>query len=874
MTHHIISFRKLFISLGCLFLYMMGLFANPITTEQATTVGLAFLANKSMSHTLRSTNQLDLVYSVQTTRMDAGKQAQQSALIYVFNTDTDGYIIVSGDTRANPILGYSDASIFDPENIPKNLRKWIEGYVGEIRHAIEHDVEAPDEVQRLWSTYLGGNVAASDKQTSTVTPLVQAKWNQSPHYNALCPDQSVAGCVAIAMAMVMKYWNHPAQGEGFHSYDHQTYGTLSANFGATTYQWSSMPNRVTSPNTAVATLIYHLGVSVEMNYSRNSSGAYVISSRSPIEHCAEFALKTYFGYKNSLEGIRKFDYTHAAWVNLLKNELNAARPIIYAGFGSGGGSGHAFVCDGYDSNDFFHFNWGWGGAYDGYFALNALTPTGTGIGGGEGGYSSGQQAIIGIEPVVQTAQSANIIMYDHIKPSVNEITYRRPFEIKTNVANSGNGDFHGDFCAAVFDDEFIFIDFVEILYDYSLRAGYTYTNGLTFKNEALFTMLPGEYYMAVFHRPTDGNWTIVSDHDDFSNMISIKVVNPSDIELHTPISVSPGNVVTQGEPMSVNFNLKNDGSGTFTGRYAVALYDLDGKHAQSIGGNIRETNGLPPNYVYASPYLTFSTESVDVAPGTYLLAVMHYPDNVGWYLTGSTYHQNPVKVIAQASALQADMYEPNDDFDEAYLLPVTFTNNTAKVKTTGSNLHSVDDIDVYKINLPTGYNYTINARAHDSYNSGDGNTYTADVLFFYTKDMYTWSDVYDDIMANDIVMDNGGSLYFIVASYFDGETGTYLLEINIQRNQATDVTWVEQEEGLAIYPNPAKNHLTIEIDRPSNMLKHIHLINMSGQILDTWVINDHVVKLQKELNQYTKGMYFLQLQFSGGIITRKIMIEK
>ena len=148
--------------------------------------------------------------------------------------------------------------------------------------------------------------------------------------------------------------------------------TLSANFGGTYYNWNAMPTYVNNPNEAVAELMYHCGVAVEMGYGPTVSGSYVIEDITPsIEQTCENAYKTYFGYNpDTLEGIiRSYtdqngnlveNYSDSEWINLMKDELNNSRPIQYAGFGGGGG--HTWVCDGYDSNDFFHMNWGWGGA--------------------------------------------------------------------------------------------------------------------------------------------------------------------------------------------------------------------------------------------------------------------------------------------------------------------------------------------------------------------------------------------------------------------------------------------------------------------------------------------------------------------------------
>ncbi|MBK7113736.1 MAG: C10 family peptidase [Flavobacteriales bacterium] len=168
---------------------------------------------------------------------------------------------------------------------------------------------------------------------------MQTTWNQAPHYNAQCPGGSVTGCVATAMAQIMKFWNHPATGSGFHQFNHPQYGTLAANFGGTTYAWGSMPNNVSSANSAVATLMYHCGGGVDMQYSPEVSGAWVIQSHSPsTDHNAEYALRTYFGYRSTLSGVARENYAQAQWIDLLRTELDAGRPILYDGFGDGGGT--------------------------------------------------------------------------------------------------------------------------------------------------------------------------------------------------------------------------------------------------------------------------------------------------------------------------------------------------------------------------------------------------------------------------------------------------------------------------------------------------------------------------------------------------------
>ena len=215
----------------------------------------------------------------------------------------------------------------------------------------------------------------------------------------MCPSgpggQTLTGCVATAMGQVMKYWNWPDTGVGEHSYIENEYGLLSANFGATTYDWEHMPNSLTSSSNsteveAVATLLYHCGVAVNMDYgtyAQGGSGALHEAAGNLTVPCAENALRNYFKYSPALWNIVRFDFTDDEWATLLKNEIDHLRPILYTGNDPSTYVGHEFICDGYDTTGFFHFNWGWSGDANGFFSLGNLNS-----------FDSHQNALIGIEP--------------------------------------------------------------------------------------------------------------------------------------------------------------------------------------------------------------------------------------------------------------------------------------------------------------------------------------------------------------------------------------------------------------------------------------------------------------------------------------------
>jgi hypothetical protein len=228
------------------------------------------------------------------------------------------------------------------------------------------------------------------------------------------------GCVATAMAQIMKYHAYPTHGYSSHSY-----AMGSANFGTTTYAWSSMPNQLVSGSTstqktAVATLMFHCGVSVDMNYGASGSGAYTQD--------AELALKKYFVY-NALHDARAY-HTDAEWIGLLKTDLDNHRPILYAGTDSDGSGGHAWVCDGYQgaSNNYFHFNFGWSGDGNGYFYITDITPT---FGGD---YTYNQEAVINIYPSPATTPVANFTS-NKTNINVNE------FVVLTNSSTNNPWDY-------------------------------------------------------------------------------------------------------------------------------------------------------------------------------------------------------------------------------------------------------------------------------------------------------------------------------------------------------------------------------------------------------------------------------------------------
>lgn len=344
--------------------------------------------------------------------------------LYIFNANP-GFVVMSADDCVRPILGYSLTNVFVAEGMPENIKGWLLDYSDEIQYAIDNQMRAEAETAKLWKDLADGNSKAG-KRSIVVNALIETRWDQIQYYNLYCPAvadgpaaRAYTGCVATAMAQIMRYWKKPAHGISSHSYTWNAQ-TLSADFGATTYDWNNMnnyyksyydeegnPHILDNPSSteieAVSLLMYHCGVSVNMDYGGNSTGGSSASTAMVAE-----ALKLYFNYSPDIVYRSKSSYSDDVWKTNVKAELDAARPLQYRGSSRGG---HSFICDGYDSSDNFHFNWGWAGWCDGFYSLSNLTTTDPGSGGGNGNYTSNQGAIFGIQPVECSAADPTNLNY-------------------------------------------------------------------------------------------------------------------------------------------------------------------------------------------------------------------------------------------------------------------------------------------------------------------------------------------------------------------------------------------------------------------------------------------------------------------------------
>lgn len=349
--------------------------ARQLSAEEA----LQSVGSASGKHRAPAAGELKLAYT-------AAKDGLNT--IYVFNRASDrGYMLVAADDVVDGlVLGYADRGTFDATNMPENLRGWLDLYTDQIAYAAAN----------------GGKILSAPARASytDIAPLVKTLWDQGEPYNNLAPTDDrgyrcYTGCVATAMAQVMNTYQYPAKGIGENSYYIPSLEkSVSFDFANTTFDWANMLNEYTASATeaqdnAVATLMAAAGVSVDMGYGLNSSGAF--SPNVPP------ALIKYFGYANSVHFSYRKYYSMPVWMDMIYNELQGGYPLYYSGQAADGSGGHAFVLDGYRASDaFVHINWGWSGMSDGYFRITTLDPGMQGAGGAGAGFSDSQGAIFSL----------------------------------------------------------------------------------------------------------------------------------------------------------------------------------------------------------------------------------------------------------------------------------------------------------------------------------------------------------------------------------------------------------------------------------------------------------------------------------------------
>ncbi|MDE6198495.1 MAG: C10 family peptidase [Muribaculaceae bacterium] len=523
----------------------LGASAAQLTPEAALRRAVAEPHVKAMVKPLTVHHNPELVYTEEI-------NAQPAA--YLFDRGNGaGYLIVSADDEVVPLLGYSDAGCIDVADMPDGLRYWLGYYAAEIEN-----VRTSGTVSAL---------AATSPERRAIAPMLTTRWNQSAPYNNMCPtvgsNRCVTGCVATALAQVMKYHNWPAKGRGSNSYTWNN-TTLSLDFSTVTYDWANMLDEYGSTatatqNAAVANLMYSCGIAVNMSYGTGASGAVS-------KYCGS-ALVDYFNYDASLRYLERDFYTISDWEDEVYNSLASGCPVLYGGQSATGG--HEFVCDGYSSDGYFHFNWGWGGMSDGYFRLTALNPGAQGIGGaGSGaGYNFGQDIIVGIKPYA--GQSAfTPVLANRADFTISETSVRLPGSITASAQvrniSYGTVDFKLGVGITGADGNTVYSawSYTNTL---SLQPGYGYTSPMSYSVSLPSGLADGVYTVAPAFI-ADGKWYDIETLLGCAGSVKMTVANGVATFAATAAAALPEvteysfvNTLYSGLPYTVNGTVVNSG---------------------------------------------------------------------------------------------------------------------------------------------------------------------------------------------------------------------------------------------------------------------------------------------------------------------------
>ena len=461
---------------------------------------------------------------------------------YVFNAEHGaGYVIISGEDKTDEVLGYATSGNFDMDNMPSNVQAWLQGYAEQIA-LMDQYTPQPNKTQ-------------SSTQWAPIAPLVKTQWDQGSPYNAQCPlygeQRSVTGCTATAMAQVMKYHEWPQEATAqIPAYQSSTTG-LMPKLSATTFKWSEMKNTYKSSDKAdaVAELMLYCGQALKSEYTSMATGAFS-------SDVAE-ALTKYFNYDKNIEQKNISFYTISEWEEMIYNELKEKRPVFHAGYSMGGG--HAFVCDGYDGNGMFHFNWGWSGSYDGYFKLALLVPEGGGIGSGSAeGYSAHQEITIGIQPPTGKAAITRYFV-----PHDEQIIDNTMFSFFSNPHYASNSNYVG---FGIIDENNQFVKLVKSGGEMTLKPKYQESKyiGVNIATDNI-KLDEGTHRIATVCRTrTSTRWKRVGSAQKYFEVKVNSLGNVTEIIQHPIIQVAltdmrnVGNQV-QGVNQTLVINLENQG---------------------------------------------------------------------------------------------------------------------------------------------------------------------------------------------------------------------------------------------------------------------------------------------------------------------------
>ncbi len=740
---------------------------------------------------------------------------EQIPAVYVFSRKNQ-YLVLSASDCADAILGFADTS-FDPDNMPPALQWWLEQYAAQIEEAERSGIKAaaPLKVNR-----------------NAIEPLMTTQWDQSTPYNDLCPlingKRSMTGCVATAMAQVMKYHNWPVKGTGSNSY-RQGINTISFNFEETTFDWNNMTDVYGSEATdeqknAVATLMFAAGVSTNMKYSPSQSGTSDIYLQK--------GLAEYFKYDKGLRYMQRNNYTSAQWEDTIYNQLSKYGPVLYSGVSNE--NAHEFVCDGYSHDGYFHFNWGWGGMSDGYFRLNALDPGQQGIGGSLSGYNFSQAIIANVRPAVEGEESPvlpNIMLNgDMSMPETSRSGL--PVNITGNFVNYSYLPVSGTFGLKAVNEEDNKVTYTpgaSIEDMPSLSYAQAYQARLPYFSNCTLILSPA-------FRDTDGNW-----HDipgALNAVRSFRATVSSGRYTITPIvngsmEISGLNLETKlyiGQSFIINATAANTGDTEYNAAITpLLLNESDEIIAYGSDYAVNLSVGETKQIKYVGKFTNFLNGTAPTA-GTYRLC---------FALSSSrTAISEPIEVQVRSTSapvLTASGFRLVGDSDNANAAELEFT---ARITCMGGYLGGALDIAIFPED--GDYSVAIFAGAPMFLGVLDSGTFTA-----------------KGAISNPVI---GGK--YLAGLYYGENLVCNYIPFTIGKNESG--IDAPEQENFSAYPNPTSGPVMF-----SERVTHAEVYSIAGALMYS---ADNVESI--DIESLPAGIYLLRATTEsapGSVVTRRLI---
>lgn len=765
-------------------------------------------------------------------------------LVYLFeNSSEEGFMVVSADDIAAPVLGYSETGKLDPNNLPSNLEWWLGQYKGEIAAALAAGVDTPYSEER------------SRADRSMIGPLVSTRWNQDAPYNNKCPlilnKRAVTGCVATAMAQVLKYHNWPEKGVGQHQYTLNSQ-TISFDYAKTTFQWNNMldvytPTSTTAQNDAVATLMFGCGVSVDMTYTASESGA-VSAKVTP-------ALISYFNYDKGLQSAVRGAYTSAEWEEMIYNELAKNGPVYYAGQSNDGG--HAFVCDGYSGNGYFHFNWGWGGMSDGNFRLNALDPSSQGIGGSSSGFNFDQFAILGVKkPSASSDYAAPYwVYYERLAPEMSGDMLRLVGILYNYSSRVYKGSIVVDFVNDATKETKTIAMTKES--DMTIGSGFYYTSGSiaslpdgSYKGYIMFET-EGKKYPVHMLASQLGYITLTKSGSSYTVAApSVGEISVKDLEFTTQ--------VYKGEQFKFKFTATNSGNVEITTPAIPMLLKSN---------NINDWCAYGSQFNIEVP-ANGSAQFEELASFDYV--------KTGFNLTPGSYYFCLAEVMTQIVGNQAiDKYVPVSD-----IIPVEVKSNlmAAQIRINSwgleGNVNAIDPYDIQvKVNVSCTSGYYTSPIGFYVFPYAEGSV--SSVAYALSEPLFISAGETKDYIIHCSLAGSGtstevGAKYFCALRDLVGNdwfnTIPAQIIFTIGASGIEDIT-TDVVKAVTVNPNPAVDYATLTAPED---ITGIQLVSMSGAVV-TPSVDVNGAEATVEVGSLPAGIYIARISTVNGLYTAKVV---